>query len=50
MNERELLVDCLCRLNSTAVKYYLTGPMARSRWGICRWRARRAILLNATVR
>ena len=28
MNERELLVDCLRRLNQTGVTYYLTGSMA----------------------
>ena len=28
MNERELLVDCLRRLNRTGVVYYLTGSMA----------------------
>jgi hypothetical protein len=28
MNERELLVDCLRRLNRTGVTYYLTGSMA----------------------
>ena len=27
MNERELLVDCLRRLNRTGVTYYLTGSM-----------------------
>ena len=28
MNERELLVDCLRRLNRSGVTYYLTGSMA----------------------
>jgi len=28
MNERELLVDCLRRLNRTGATYYLTGSMA----------------------
>jgi hypothetical protein len=36
MNERELLVDCLRRLNGTAVAYYLTGSMASNYWGIPR--------------
>ena len=36
MNERELLVDCLRRLNQTAVTYYLTGSMASNYWGIPR--------------
>ena len=36
MNERELLVDCLRRLNRTAVTYYLTGSMASNFWGIPR--------------
>ncbi len=36
MNERELLVDCLRRLNSTEVTYYLTGSMASNFWGIPR--------------
>ncbi len=33
MNERELLVDCLRRLNRTGVIYYLTGSMASNYWG-----------------
>ena len=33
MTERELLVDCLRRLNGTAITYYLTGPMASNYWG-----------------
>jgi len=36
MNERELLLDCLRRLNRTGVTYYLTGSMARNYWGIPR--------------
>jgi hypothetical protein len=36
MNERELLVDCLRRLNRAAVVYYLTGSMASNYWGIPR--------------
>src|SRR5437016_5430197 len=36
MNERELLVDCLRRLNRTSVTYYLTGSMASNYWGIPR--------------
>lgn len=36
MNERELLVDCLRRLNRTGINYYLTGSMASNYWGIPR--------------
>ena len=36
MNERELLVDCLRRLNRSHVVYYLTGSMASNYWGIPR--------------
>ena len=36
MNERELLVDCLRRLNATGLTYYLTGSMATNYWGIPR--------------
>ena len=36
MNERELLVDCLRRLNRLRVIYYLTGSMASNYWGIPR--------------
>lgn len=36
MNERELLVDCLRRLNRSRVVYYLTGSMASNYWGIPR--------------
>jgi hypothetical protein len=36
MNERELLADCLRRLNRTGIAYYLTGSMASNFWGIPR--------------
>ncbi|MEP7014830.1 MAG: hypothetical protein ABI925_05270 [Verrucomicrobiota bacterium] len=36
MNERELLVDCLRRLNRLGITYYLTGSMASNYWGIPR--------------
>jgi hypothetical protein len=36
MNERELLMDCLRRLNRTGIAYYLTGSMASNYWGIPR--------------
>jgi len=36
MTERELLVDCLRRLNGAALTYYLTGSMASNYWGIPR--------------
>lgn len=36
MNERDLLVDCLQRLNRTKLTYYLTGSMASNYWGISR--------------
>jgi hypothetical protein len=36
MNERELLVDCLRRLNRLDIPYYLTGSMASNYWGIPR--------------
>jgi hypothetical protein len=36
MNERELLVDCLRRLQRTGVTYFLTGSMASNYWGIPR--------------
>jgi hypothetical protein len=36
MNERELLVDCLLRLNRTGIAYYLTGSMASNYWGVPR--------------
>jgi hypothetical protein len=36
MTEKELLADCLCRLNRAAVPYMLTGSMASNYWGIPR--------------
>ena len=36
MNERELLIDSLRRLNRSHVTYYLTGSMASNYWGIPR--------------
>jgi hypothetical protein len=36
MNERELLVDCLRRLNRVGVIYYLTDSMASNYWGVPR--------------
>ena len=36
MNEQELLVDCLNRLNRTGIAYYITGSMASNYWGIPR--------------
>jgi hypothetical protein len=36
MNERDLLIDCLRRLNRAGVTYYLTGSMASNYWGIPR--------------
>lgn len=36
MNERELLVDCLRRLERSGVTYFLTGSMASNYWGIPR--------------
>ncbi len=36
MNERDLLADCLRRLNRAGVTYYLTGSMASNYWGIPR--------------
>lgn len=36
MNEGELLIDCLRRLNRSDVTYYLTGSMASNYWGIPR--------------
>jgi hypothetical protein len=36
MNERELLVDVLRRLNRAGITYYLTGSMASNYWGIPR--------------
>ncbi len=36
MTEQELLLDCLRRLNSAEVTYFLTGSMASNYWGIPR--------------
>ncbi len=36
MTERELLVDCLRRLNGAGLNYLLTGSMASNYWGIPR--------------
>lgn len=36
MTERELLVDCLRRLNGASINYMLTGSMASNYWGIPR--------------
>ena len=36
MNELQLLADCLRRLNTLAVDYYVTGSMASNYWGIPR--------------
>ena len=36
MTERELLLDCLDRLNRAGVAYMLTGSMASNYWGIPR--------------
>ena len=36
MNERDLLVDSVRRLNRSEVAYYLTGSMASNYWGIPR--------------
>jgi len=36
VTEQELLVDCLRRLNDTAIGYFLTGSMASNYWGIPR--------------
>ena len=36
MNERQLLGDCLRRLNRAGISYYLTGSMASNYWGIPR--------------
>src|SRR5574341_135348 len=36
MTERDLLQDCLRRLNETATSYMLTGSMASNAWGIPR--------------
>lgn len=36
MNERDLLIDCLRRLNRLELNYVLTGSMASNYWGIPR--------------
>src|SRR5512136_2535409 len=36
MTERELLIDCLRRLNGAGLSYLLTGSMASNYWGIPR--------------
>ena len=36
MTERELLVDCLRRLNGLGLGYMVTGSMASNYWGIPR--------------
>ncbi len=36
MSERELLIDCLRRLNGAKFVYLLTGSMASNYWGIPR--------------
>ena len=36
MNEQELLLDCVRRLNSSGIAYMLTGSMASNAWGIPR--------------
>lgn len=36
MTERDLLLDCLRRLNSVGVTYMLTGSMASNYWGVPR--------------
>jgi hypothetical protein len=36
VNERELLIDCLRRLNRAGIDYLLTGSMASNYWGIPR--------------
>ena len=36
MTERELLIDCLERLNRIGLVYYLTGSMASNYWGVPR--------------
>ncbi len=35
-NERELLIDCLARLNRLGLAYMLTGSMASNYWGVPR--------------
>ena len=34
--ERDLLVDCLQRLNAIGIAYMLTGSMASNHWGVPR--------------
>src|SRR5258706_5655976 len=36
MTERELLIDCLVRLNREGLAYMVTGSMASNYWGIPR--------------
>lgn len=36
MTERDLLIDCLARLNRGGISYMLTGSMASNYWGIPR--------------
>jgi hypothetical protein len=36
VNEQELLLDCLRRLNQGGIRYMLTGSMASNAWGIPR--------------
>jgi hypothetical protein len=36
VTERELLVDCLQRLNGARISYFVTGSMASNYWGIPR--------------
>lgn len=36
MNEQELLLDCLQRLNAKRIPYMITGSMASNAWGIPR--------------
>src|SRR5262245_44788828 len=36
MNEHDLLIDCLGRLNRIGLPYMLTGSMASNYWGIPR--------------
>jgi hypothetical protein len=36
MTARELLIDCLKRLNRSGIAYMLTGSMASNHWGMPR--------------
>ncbi|MCM2374564.1 hypothetical protein [Aporhodopirellula aestuarii] len=36
MTETELLVDCLCRLETAGIDYMLVGSMAGNYWGVPR--------------